>query len=161
MLGVALPWLLGTLALHALPALPDLAWGVPLTLAALVAITAFAGRARHIRVGVAALAALAAFAYTAWHAHVRLAERLPLASLNGDFAITGFIDAFPSTAPAQTTLSLTLTGERPEGVPPRVRVTWYDPPDGLVPGAALDVVARLRPPRGARNPGGFDYERWL
>ncbi len=29
------------------------------------------------------------------------------------------------------------------------------------PGDALAVTARLRPPRGARNPGGFDYEQWL
>lgn len=161
MLGVALPWLVGTLALHALPALPGLGWSVPLALAALVAITALAGAAGSKRLGAAALAALCAFVYTAWHAHARLAERLPLAALNGDFAITGYVDAFPSTAPGQTTLSLTVTGARPEGVSPRVRVTWYDPPDGLVPGAAVDVVARLRPPRGARNPGGFDYERWL
>jgi competence protein ComEC len=42
-----------------------------------------------------------------------------------------------------------------------VRLTWYEPPVPLAAGMSLDVVARLKPPRGLRNPGGFDYERWL
>ncbi len=41
-----------------------------------------------------------------------------------------------------------------------VRLTWYDPP-ALARGERWVVEGRLRPPWGNRNPGGFDYERWL
>ena len=46
-------------------------------------------------------------------------------------------------------------------MPLRIRLTWYDPPPRLAAGTSLALVARLKPPRGLRNPGGFDYERWL
>jgi competence protein ComEC len=59
------------------------------------------------------------------------------------------------------TFAFEVDGTRPPGVPRRVRLTWYDAPSGLRPGDALALTARLRPPRGARNPGGFDYEQWL
>jgi competence protein ComEC len=41
-----------------------------------------------------------------------------------------------------------------------VRLSWYDPPPGVRPGAGerWRVSARLRQPRGLRNPGGFDRE---
>lgn len=41
-----------------------------------------------------------------------------------------------------------------------VRLTWYDSPD-LRRGDIWQVNARLRPPWSYRNPGGFDFERWL
>ena len=41
-----------------------------------------------------------------------------------------------------------------------VRLTWYDPP-ALARGDRWRAEGRLRPPWGNRNPGGFDYERWL
>jgi competence protein ComEC len=59
------------------------------------------------------------------------------------------------------TFRFDVAAPRPPGVPPRVRLTWYDPPPRLMAGDALELTVRLRPPRGARNPGGFDYERWL
>jgi competence protein ComEC len=42
----------------------------------------------------------------------------------------------------------------------RVRLTWYDAPE-LASGQTWRVEGKLRPPWGYRNPGGFDYERWL
>ena len=42
----------------------------------------------------------------------------------------------------------------------RVRLTWYDAPE-LTAGQTWRVEGKLRPPWGYRNPGGFDYERWL
>jgi len=41
-----------------------------------------------------------------------------------------------------------------------VRLTWYGAPD-LNPGERWQVEGKLRPPWGYRNPGGFDYQRWL
>ena len=85
----------------------------------------------------------------------------PPEALGRDVAIAGWVDAFPTTAPGQATFSFAVDAPRPPGVPPRVRLTWYDPPASLAAGDAFELIARLRPPHGLRNPGGFDYERWL
>jgi competence protein ComEC len=107
------------------------------------------------------LVAATAAAWTCWCAGERLAERLPPAALGADFELTGTVTSFPSAAPGQITFGLDVAAPRPPGVPPRVRLTWYDAPAGVGPGDALAVTARLRPPRGLHNPGGFDYEQWL
>ena len=46
-------------------------------------------------------------------------------------------------------------------LPPRSRVSWFEPP--LVPrlGEVWELELRLRPPRGSANPGVFDYETWF
>jgi competence protein ComEC len=145
-------WLVGTVAAHHLPELPSAQWCAPLLLAALAAL-----RCAFLR---PVLVAAAAAAWTCWFAADRLAERLPLTALGTDFALTGTVAGFPSEAPGQTTFAFEVAEPR-RGVPSRVRLTWYDPPAGIGPGEELAVTARLRPPRGARNPGGFDYEQWL
>jgi len=143
----------GTLAVHELPALPGGLWLAPLLLAVL-ALWRYP-RARPL------LWLLAGAAWTCWLADARLADRLPDSALGADVALTGMVASFPTLAPGQTTFALAVAAPRPPGFPKRVRLTWYDPPAGLAPGQALSVTARLRPPRGVRNPGGFDYERWL
>jgi competence protein ComEC len=126
---------------------------VPLTLVAFLAL-------RYAFMRPVLVAALAA-AWTCFAASERVAERLPAAALGADFALTGTVAGFPSAAPGQITFAFDVAEPRLPGVPPRVRLTWYDAPAGVRPGDSLAVTARLRPPRGARNPGGFDYERWL
>lgn len=139
--------------MHELPSLPTFAAYGPLVLAALLALRLPSTRW--------IVWALAGFAWTALCAGERLAQRLPSAELGRDVALTGYVDSFPTAAPGQITFSFTATAPRPPGVPPRVRLTWYDAPDGIAAGDALALVARLRPPHGSSNPGGFDYERWL
>lgn len=146
-------WLLGTVAAHQLPELPDARWCVPLLLGALVALRSAAARP----VLVAAVAA----AWTCWCAGERLAERLPPMARGDDFVLAGTVGGFASTAPGQVTFPFAVAEPRPPGVPPLVRLTWYDAPAAVQPGDMLSVTARLRPARGARNPGGFDYEQWL
>ena len=107
------------------------------------------------------IVAAAAAAWTCWCASERLAERLPQDALGADFALTGTVAGFPTEAPGQITFAFDVAELRPAGVPPRVRLTWYDAPTGVGSGDTLAVTARLRPPRGARNPGSFDYEQWL
>lgn len=42
----------------------------------------------------------------------------------------------------------------------RVQVSWFDAPAEMIqPGERWRLPLRLRPPRGLRNPGGFDFER--
>ena len=46
-------------------------------------------------------------------------------------------------------------------IPPRVRVSWFDPPHVPVIGEIWELELRLQRPRGTSNPGVFDYESWL
>jgi len=143
---------------------------VPLLLAALLALRYALLRPTAMDGGSAAnagailrplLVAATAAAWTCWCAGGRLAERLPSAALGADFELAGIVAGFPAEAAGQITFGLDVAAPRPPGVPPRVRLTWYDAPAGVGPGDALAVTARLRPPRGLVNPGGFDYEQWL
>jgi competence protein ComEC len=45
----------------------------------------------------------------------------------------------------------------------QLRLTWYRPPAGasLQRGQRWRIRARVKPPWGYQNPGGFDFERWL
>ncbi len=46
-------------------------------------------------------------------------------------------------------------------LPPRVRLSWYQTDTEVRIGDVWQLELRLRRPRGASNPGGFDYEAWL
>ena len=101
--------------------------------------------------------------WTTAHMHMRLADWLPVEHQGGDFAVSGWVDGFPNHSDGQVSFPLRVeAGEPDEIVPARLRLTWYDPPpDAVQPGSVLDLVVRLRRPRGLANPGGFDYARWL
>ena len=150
---IAGAWFAGTLALHQLARLPSAAAYVPLGLAALLALRFAATRW--------VAWAIAGFAWTAITAQQQLDQRLAADPPQREVAIAGYVDGFPTFAPGQVTFSFAVAGPRPEGVPPLVRLTWYQPPRPIAAGEWLDLTARLRAPHGARNPGGFDYEQWL
>ena len=101
--------------------------------------------------------------WTTGHIHVRLADWLPIELQGKDFAVSGWVDGFPSDSTGQVSFSFRVEAGEPEGtVPERLRLTWYGPPpEGIQPGSVLDLVVRLKRPRGLMNPGGFDYARWL
>ena len=46
-------------------------------------------------------------------------------------------------------------------LPPRSRVSWFEPPVMPAIGEVWELELRLRRPRGNFNPGVFDYESWL
>ena len=69
-----------------------------------------------------------AAAWTCSNAGERLAERLPPAALGTDFELAGTVAGFPSEAPGQITFGFDVAAPRPAGVPPHVRLTWYDAP---------------------------------
>jgi competence protein ComEC len=46
-------------------------------------------------------------------------------------------------------------------VPPRVRLSWFEPLVMPRIGETWELEVRLRTPRGSLNPGGFDVETWL
>lgn len=46
-------------------------------------------------------------------------------------------------------------------VPPRARISWFNPPHLPAMGEVWELELRLQRPRGTSNPGVFDYESWL
>ncbi len=138
--------------MHALPALPGSEWGATLLLLVVLVL--------RVRWAWPVLAFAAACVWTVLTADARLAQRMPLAAA-GDYELSGWVDTFPTLAPGQATFGFTVDAPRPQGVPSRLRLTWYDAPNELAGGDAFKLSVRLRSPHGARNPGGFDYEQWL
>jgi competence protein ComEC len=153
---LALAGLAGNLLLHQLPALPGPGVLLVLTLAALALLA-------HSRGGMACVPAIAVLAFcgTAVAARDGLGARWPAAADGDDVAVTGWIDELPTRDAGRTVFSLRVESAAAEPAPRRIRLSWYDPAPALAAGQALEVIARLRAPRGLANPGGFDYERWL
>ena len=141
------------MAVHQLPELPSALWGVPLLLAAFVVLRY--DRLRPL------LVLAAAVVWTCWCAGERLAERLPVDGARRRLRAHGLGRRISERSAGANHVSIRRCGAA------AARCAAARPPhvvrpagDGR-PGDALAVTARLRPPRGARNPGGFDYERWL
>lgn len=66
---------------------------------------------------------------------------------------------FPKVTGRSVVMLVTSQGDR--RIPPRVRVSWFDPPVLPAIGDVWELELRLRRPRGSFNPGVFDYETWL
>jgi competence protein ComEC len=151
--AAALAVLAGNLAVHALPSLPGPEWGAACALLVLLALRRRAWRP--------AAWCVAACVWTAFNAEVRLADRLDGANGGRDFAVSGYVSSFAAARAGQATFGFVVDDPRPDGVPRRLRLTWYDAPGDALPGSHWSLTVRLRPPRGLRNPAGFDFERWL
>jgi competence protein ComEC len=149
----ALGWLGGTMALHQMPALPGTIGMFCLVLALIVAACLPGWRWLGFCVG--------GFLWAALAAELRLNDRLPSELVGADLRVSGWVDSFPDRAPDRIRFSLRVTERETAGVPRRLRLTWYDTNRELSTGDALELIVRLRRPRGLANPGGFDYERWL
>ncbi|HEY5641873.1 MAG TPA: DNA internalization-related competence protein ComEC/Rec2 [Woeseiaceae bacterium] len=66
---------------------------------------------------------------------------------------------FPVRRDSTVTLIVAPEGDR--RLPPRARVTWFEPPVTPAVGEVWEFELRLRRPRGNSNPGGFDTETWM
>ncbi len=67
----------------------------------------------------------------------------------------------PARAVALVAVSQLGRGSAAEMVEGRVRLSWRDPDRALRRGDRIAFRARLRPPSGTANPGGFDYAAYL
>lgn len=153
--AAATAWLAATVIVHRMP--EPMGWLQALGLLAAVAGAWWFARWRWL------LWFAAGAVWTAGHIHSHLSDWLPIELQGQDFAVSGWVDGFPNESAEQVSFSFRVQAGEPEGtVPDRLRLTWYDPPpDAIAPGSALDLVVRLKRPRGLVNPGGFDYARWL
>jgi competence protein ComEC len=104
--------------------------------------------------------AVIAFAWTVVVAHNALSDRWPAARSGADVQLAGWIEDFPVVGPDRVVFTLHVTTPR-DGVPRRVRLSWYRAALQLAPGDGLELTARLRSPHGLANPGAFDHELWL
>ncbi len=93
-----------------------------------------------------------------WLADTHLPERLA----GQDLLVRGVVCDFPRSDP-QSLRFVLETERQPPGspVPARIHLSWYDQAPPIRPGERWQLRVRLRPPRGLRNPGGFDFEQWL
>lgn len=158
-LPAAAALLAGTLVVHLLPALPPARATAGVAAACALALTV-------VRSGVARVATLSVlgFAWCAWHAAQSLAARIPHELEGRDVvALVEAIDLPRIGADAvrfdARLLELEIDG-RQVPVRGRVRLSWYGRAEAPVPGSRLELVVRLKRPRGVVNPGGFDFERF-
>lgn len=109
----------------------------------------------------AAVAALAA-GWTLSGAAALNEARIPAEISGRDVVLRGVICDFPVAG--ERVLRFVLQPER-DGLAAwtqrPLQLSWYEHAPGLRPGERWELKLRLRAPRGLRNPGAFDFERWL
>lgn len=111
------------------------------------------------------------FGLAGLHAAAGLAQQLPQALENQERMLSGRIVGLPQSEPRRTRFRMLVdaSAEMPPALRGKeVQLSWYDdfdatepgPRTSLAAGARWRVRARLRAPRGLRNPGGFDSEAY-
>ncbi|TXI44088.1 MAG: DNA internalization-related competence protein ComEC/Rec2 [Lysobacter sp.] len=122
------------------------------------------------------------FAWAAVHASWTMSLRLPASMERGEFALRGTVVDLPAHEARRTRFDLIVDDDasQPEALRgKRLRLAWYDDYDlpplsagsttidvaqrprfRLQTGARWALTAKLRAPRGLRNPGGVDSERY-
>jgi competence protein ComEC len=105
-------------------------------------------------------ALLAVMAWTALVAHGRLDHRLPPALARQDSVLVGTVVGLPEHDPVSTRFDFAVESAGRTGLAGRrLRLGWFGPDLPIEPGSRWRLVARVRPPHGVANPGGFDSER--
>lgn len=107
------------------------------------------------------------FALVSLHAAYALSLQLPPEWEKRDVAVTGRIVELPVHEPRRTRFEFRVDDDAAQPPPLRgrlLRLAWYDeriePRQVLAAGQRWRFVARVRAPRGLRNPGGPDAEKY-
>lgn len=112
--------------------------------------------------------ALFGFGLAGLHAACALALQLPADMEGGEYLLSGVVEGIPEIEARRTRFRLKLDQGAPAALRGRrVQLSWYDEYGSDTPGPRLrlragerwQLRAKLRAPRGLRNPGGFDVER--
>ena len=115
-------------------------------------------------------ALLVGIGWTAMQGHAGLDLQLPANATSRDYTVQGRVVDLPRHGPRSTRFRFRVDDDPAQPAQLRGRelaLAWYDAaPSSAAParravqaGARWQFYARLRPPRGLRNPGGFDAER--
>lgn len=147
---LALAFLAGAACVFGLERLP----GLPALIAlASGAATAWVFGARPVACG------LAGFLLAAGQGHLALAQDWPCARDREQLEIEGRVVSPPERRPGRVDFDFAPgPAGRRQGVPPRVRLSWYEPDALPAPGERWRLEARLRCRSGLANPGGSDRE---
>jgi competence protein ComEC len=151
MLRFCLCVLAGGVAMSVLPRLPAAGWFVLAVPAAVVLAVPPRTRALAAILAGAALFGLAA--------NAALKQRLDSSFDKKEFTFIAEITDFTKEESGRTRLYLAPVAGA--GLPQRLRLSAFDLAPVPQLGERWELSARLRRPRGNRNPGGFDYEGWL
>lgn len=114
----------------------------------------------------AAMALMLGAGWTEWQVRDRLADRWPAERHAEDVRVEGVIASLPERTDLGGSQNWRFTyapsaDARAEGLPERIRVSWYRTLQSVAAGECWAFTLRLRTPRGSHNPGSFDYEGWL
>jgi competence protein ComEC len=115
-------------------------------------------------------ALLVGIGWAALNGHAVLAAQLPAQAASVEYALQGRVLDLPRHGPRSTRFRFRVDDDARMPAPVRGReleLSWHDPAAATAPGPRHAVragqrwslQARLRAPRGLRNPGGFDAER--
>ncbi|TWG90136.1 competence protein ComEC [Luteimonas sp. J16] len=161
--AVAASLVLGAFACTRLPALPP-----PALLLALLSL-GLGGWWRGGRWLRPAGALAAGFALFGLHAGQALDRQLPPGLERTDVELAGRVVGLPDVEPQRTRFLFRVDPDAAQPAALRgrlLRLAWYDDRDGtpatrpaLEPGSRWRLSARVRAPRGLRNPGWYDGER--
>ena len=152
-------FLIGVLLFQQLTTLPPLvwAWGLVLCVPAALWLKPFWYLPAWL---------LSGFLWSLISAHQILGISLSQDLIGKDVVLEGYIASLPAMKTQHIQFEFDVEqawqDEQPVTVPERIRLNWYrDYPTQLHVGDRWRLQVRLKPPRGFRNPGGFDYEAWL
>jgi competence protein ComEC len=149
---IGLAFLLGHCCIHGLAHLPaPRPWGYVLVLALVMA----AG----LRSGLLA-ACLLGIGWAWLGAAIRIEDDLPTTLEGQSLLVRGYVASVPQQALGDSQFLFDVI-EAPQGVPPRIRLSWYRPAARPRPAEEWQFVVSLKRRNGYANPGGFDFEGHL
>lgn len=159
----ALAFLSGVLALGWMSDLPSFAVYVAVSVAVLAGLRILVRRRTP---ALLLLWVILGFGWALLRAGGVLAGEWPAQDMHRDVVLTGVVIGVPERNTRSTRFefaveSALLDGRRVEHPPGYARLSWFGPRPMLHPGERWRLTARLKPPHGYMNPGGFDYEEWL
>ncbi len=155
---VVVPLLCGVVLLFHQPELPP-----PLLAAVLLPLAVVSWRIRRLR---PLFWLVAGFVWAAFMADLRLSLTLADEWEGEDLQLVGEVVDIPRLRENSSIRFLfRIESAQLDGVqidfPARVRLGWYQDPLPLHAGERWSLRVRLKQPHGFRNPGGYDWERWL
>lgn len=97
--------------------------------------------------------------WAGFQAQLRIDQRLSADLVGQDSVLTGVIASIPEQHDRVVRFNFHPDND---ALPRLIRLSWYYPGEFLPgPGERWQFEVRLKPPSGMKNPGGFDYEKWL
>lgn len=157
---LALGLFLGILMIQPLVSLPPKEWSYGLII--VVPAILFFWRLRLF------LAVLMGFLYVSIIAHQHIQQQLPKPKSGKDLIVEGTVTSIPDKRENGGRFRFDIdkvygknNGSQPIALKGEVRLSWYRTQQIPEAGEKWRLLVRLKQGYGFRNPGGFDYEKWL